>query len=69
MPTQEEVDRFDYLMNSIDKINLYDRKIYDIAYETASAYFAGDKRLSSDLISLYCGSSTSRRKSHAASLC
>ncbi len=43
--TQEEVDRFDYLMNSIDKINLYDRKIYDIAYETASAYFAGDKTL------------------------
>ena len=43
--TQEEVDRFEYLMNSIDKINLYDRKIYDIAYETASAYFAGDKTL------------------------
>ena len=43
--TKEEVERFEDLFNSIETINLYDTTVYDIAYEAAGAYFAGDKTL------------------------
>lgn len=43
--TQEEVGRFDDLVNSIDKLELQDGEIYDIVFENVSAYFAGDKTL------------------------
>lgn len=43
--TKEEVERFEDLFNSVETINLYDTTIYDIAYEAAGAYFAGDKTL------------------------
>lgn len=43
--TLEEVNRFDDLVNNIDKIELQDGEIYDIVFENVSAYFAGDKSL------------------------
>jgi hypothetical protein len=43
--TREEVDRFEALLNRTERINLYDENIYNIAYEVAEAYFAGDKTL------------------------
>lgn len=43
--TQEEVDRFEDLFNSIETINLYDPTVYDIVYEACGPYFAGDKTI------------------------
>ena len=43
--TQEEVDRFEDLFNSIETINLYDPTVYDIANEACGPYFAGDKTI------------------------
>lgn len=43
--TREEVDRFEALLNRTERINLYDENIYNIAYEVAEVYFAGDKTL------------------------
>ena len=43
--TPEEVERFENFMNSIDKIDLYDNEVYNIAWDVVSAYFAGDKTL------------------------
>ena len=44
-PTTAGRNRFDDLVNSIGKIALYDSEIFNIAYENATAYFAGDKTL------------------------
>jgi len=43
--TPEELERFETLLNSIDKINLYDTALYSIVYEAVGPYFAGDKTL------------------------
>lgn len=43
--TEEEIARFEELLNSVQRVNLYDQKIYGIAYEAAGMYFAGDKTL------------------------
>lgn len=43
--TADEVQRFEDFINCIDKISLYDSEVYDMVYETATAYFAGDKTL------------------------
>lgn len=43
--TQDELQRFENLLNSIDKIDLYNTAIYEIVYEASEAYFAGDKTL------------------------
>lgn len=57
--TDEEIERFEDLVNGIETINLYDQTIYDIAYEVAGAYFTGDKTLDEvaqliqDRVSLY----------------
>lgn len=43
--TQEDVQRLDDLVNSINKIELCDAVIYDIVLEQCGPYFAGDKTL------------------------
>lgn len=42
---QADIQRFDDLVNSINKIDLCDSAIYDIVLEQAGPYFAGDKTL------------------------
>lgn len=41
--TDEELERYEDFINSIDKIDLCDDTIYNIVWEVAGAYFAGDK--------------------------
>ena len=43
--SEEDIARFDDLVNSITTISLYDQTVYDIAHEMAGAYFAGHKTL------------------------
>ena len=43
--TQEDVDRFEELVNSIDFIQLYDQTLYNIVYEATGPYFAGHKTM------------------------
>ena len=43
--TDEEWAQYDGLINSITKIDVYDSHIYNIVWEAAGAYFAGDKTL------------------------
>ena len=43
--TAEEAQRYESLINSIDKIGLCDKTIFDIVQETIGPYFAGDKTL------------------------
>ncbi|MBD5162756.1 MAG: extracellular solute-binding protein [Oscillibacter sp.] len=43
--TEEEEQRYESLIYSIDKIELCDMVIFDIAQETLGAYFAGDRPL------------------------
>lgn len=44
-PTADEIQRVEHLIDSIDKINLYDSEIYNIVHENIGAYFTGDKTL------------------------
>ena len=43
--TVEELERFENFVRQIDRIDLYDNEIYDIAQETVTPYFTGDKTL------------------------
>lgn len=43
--TDEELERYEDFINSIDKIELCDETIYGIVKEVSEAYFAGDKSL------------------------
>lgn len=43
--TAEELQRFEDFVQHIDRIDLYDNEIYDIAWAAAAPYFAGDKTL------------------------
>ena len=43
--TKDERQRYESLLNSIDKIDLCDKTIFDIVQEFAGSYFAGDKTL------------------------
>lgn len=43
--TDEEWERYETLINSITKVDMYDSNIYTIVWEAAGAYFAGDKTL------------------------
>ncbi len=43
--TAEETQRYEDLLNSIDKIELCDKTVFDIVQESLDAYFAGDKTL------------------------
>lgn len=43
--TEEERQRYEDLVNSINKIELCDKAVFDIVKETASPYFAGDRSL------------------------
>ena len=43
--TDEEWEQYEGLINSITKIDMYDSNIYNIVWEAAGAYFAGDKTL------------------------
>lgn len=43
--TEEEIARYDDIIDSIDKILLFDTAIYDIVKEISDAYFAGAKTL------------------------
>ena len=40
--TQEEYDQLMALYNEIDRLNSYDRRIYDIIADAAGGYLAGD---------------------------
>lgn len=56
---EEDVARFEDLLNRTEQIDLYDDEIYNIIYEVSGAYFAGDKpldetaQLIQDRVSLY----------------
>lgn len=43
--TQEEIARFDELVNDTRTISLYDQALYNIVYEAAGPYFAGHKTM------------------------
>lgn len=43
--TQEEIARFDELVNDTRAISLYDQALYNIVYEAAGPYFAGHKTM------------------------
>ena len=43
--TEDERQRYENLLNSIDKIDLCDKTIFDIVQELIGPYFAGDKTL------------------------
>ena len=43
--TEEQVKRFEDLINHVNRIALGDKEIYNIVYEVTSAYFAGDLTL------------------------
>ena len=43
--TDEEWEQYEALINSITKVDMYDTNIYNIVWEPAGAYFAGDKTL------------------------
>ena len=43
--TDEEWERYETLVNSITRAGMYDTNIYNIVWEAAGAYFAGDKTL------------------------
>ena len=43
--TDEEWERFEGLINRIDKVDMYDPNIFNIVWEATGAYFAGDKTL------------------------
>lgn len=43
--TDEEWEQYETLINSITKVDMYDSNIYNIVWEAAGAYFAGDKTL------------------------
>lgn len=45
LPTQEEVDQFMDLYNSITAMYRYDQNIYDIVSDAVGSYFAGDRNL------------------------
>ena len=40
--TQEEYDQLMALYNEIDRLDVYDRRIYDIVNDAAGGYLAGD---------------------------
>ena len=40
--TQEEYDQLMALYNEIDRLDVYDERIYDIIADAAGGYFAGD---------------------------
>lgn len=43
--TEEEVQRYEDFLNSVEKIYLFDNEVYQIVEEAAGAYFAEDKTL------------------------
>ena len=43
--TAEEFQRYEDFINHINKIDLFDNEILNIAQELAGAYFSGDKTL------------------------
>lgn len=43
--TDEEWEQYEDLINSVTKVDMYDSNIYNIVWEAAGAYFAGDKTL------------------------
>lgn len=43
--TADELQRYEELLNSIDKIELCDKTVFDIVQENLGPYFAGDKTL------------------------
>ena len=43
--TAEETQRYEDLLNSITKIELCDKSVFDIVWECCSSYFAGDRTL------------------------
>ena len=43
--TKEEEQRYEDLINSIDKMELCDKAVFDIVQESLGPYFAGDRTL------------------------
>lgn len=57
--TDEQIEKVIELINSLDRVTIYDRAVFDIVWEEAQSYFAGDKTLEvvsqqiADRVSLY----------------
>ena len=41
--TDEQIEKVIELINSLDRVTIYDRAVFDIVWEEAQSYFAGDK--------------------------
>lgn len=44
-PTEDDLRRFDDLINSTERISIFDKAVYDIVEDSCTAYFTGNKTL------------------------